>query len=67
VLTNPEGEQLGSGIILSNKSREFVVVKPYEVHTVLNPSGQECELLVICNEEYDPKNPDTIRCKVNKE
>ena len=50
-------------IVLSGTYREFVLVYPYEVHTVLNPHDQECELLIICNEEYDPENPDTIKCE----
>jgi UDP-2-acetamido-2,6-beta-L-arabino-hexul-4-ose reductase len=48
-------------IVLNEKSREFVPIAPYENHSVLNPSNKECELLVICNEEYDPENPDTIK------
>lgn len=48
-------------ITLDGNNREFVAVLPYENHVVLNPSNQECELLVICSEEYDPENPDTIK------
>jgi UDP-2-acetamido-2,6-beta-L-arabino-hexul-4-ose reductase len=59
VLSNLEGKQIGS-LSLSDTGRKFVVVKPYEVHTILNPHDQECELLVICTEEYDPGNPDTM-------
>ena len=47
--------------LLSEDSREFVPVEPYETHVVLNPSDCECELLVISSEEYDPENPDTIK------
>jgi len=50
-------------IVLDDAGREFVIVNPYEAHIVLNPSGVECELLVICNEEYDLGNPDTIKYK----
>ena len=67
VLTNPEGKQLGSGIALNEDNREFVAVLPHEVHTILNPHDRECELLVICNEEYDPDNPDTIKFEVKGE
>jgi len=47
-------------IVLDGANREFVIVNPYEVHVVLNPSDVECELLIISSEEYDPENPDTI-------
>ena len=48
-------------ITLDENSKKFVMVNPYESHVVLNPSDIECELLVICNEEYDPDNPDTVK------
>ena len=48
-------------IVLEDSNREFVIVNPYEVHIVLNPSDQECELLIISSEEYAPENPDTIK------
>ena len=48
-------------ITLDENSKKFVLVNPYESHVVLNPSDIECELLVICNEEYDPDNPDTVK------
>ncbi len=47
-------------IVLDEHSKEFVIVNPYEAHIILNPHDRECELLIICNEEYDPENPDTI-------
>ncbi len=47
-------------IILHGSRREFVVVNPYEEHIALNTADQECELLIIASEEYDPDNPDTI-------
>lgn len=59
-LVNSEGRQTES-ITLTDSGREFVKVLPGECHTILNPSDQECELLVICAEEYDPENPDTIK------
>ena len=59
------GMQLDA-IELSDVSREFVEVCPYEVHTVLNPHDQECELLAISSEEYDPENPDTIKYEVQR-
>ena len=48
-------------ITLDENSKKFVLVNSYESHIVLNPSDIECELLVICNEEYDPDNPDTVK------
>lgn len=62
ILANINGEQT-AGILLSGSSKEFLPVRPYEVHTVLNIGDRECELLVICSEEYDPTNPDTITRK----
>ena len=53
-------------IVLSDDNREFVIVNPYESHIVLNPHDQECELLIICNEEYDPENADTISYKAER-
>jgi len=64
ILANPEGKQIGC-ISLLGRQRKFSIVKPGEVHTVLNPYDQECELLVICNEEYDPDDADTIKPKEN--
>ena len=52
-------------ITLKDDNREFVIVNPYEEHTVLNPHDQECELLIICNEEYDPDDTDTIKWERN--
>ena len=52
---------------LNEDNREFVLVNPYDAHVVLNPYEQECELLVISSEEYDPENPDTIRYEAVKE
>ena len=48
-------------VVLEGSNREVQVVEPYEVHVVLNPHDRECELLVVCNEEYDPENSDTIK------
>ena len=53
------GEQ--RSIILEDSIKEFQIVNPYESHIVLNPHDKECELLVLCSEEYDPENPDTIK------
>jgi UDP-2-acetamido-2,6-beta-L-arabino-hexul-4-ose reductase len=50
-------------IDLNENDRKFAAVKPYESHIVLNPHDRKCELLVICNEEYDPENPDTVPYK----
>ena len=54
-------------ITLEESNREFLIVNPYESHIALNPHDQECELLVICNEEYDPENPDTIKWELKGE
>jgi UDP-2-acetamido-2,6-beta-L-arabino-hexul-4-ose reductase len=48
-------------VVLTGDHRECVEVNPYKSHTVQNCSDQECELLVISSEEYDPDNPDTIK------
>jgi UDP-2-acetamido-2,6-beta-L-arabino-hexul-4-ose reductase len=49
-------------IILEEANREFVMVKPYENHIVTNPSdSEECELLIIISEEYNPADPDTVK------
>ncbi len=46
---------------LKDTHRKFVLIKPYENHTVLNlGSSKICELLVIASEEYNPENPDTF-------
>jgi len=66
VCTNVKtGEQ--RDIALNDGNREFAIVNPYESHVALNPHDQECELLVICNEEYDPDNPDTIKYEAKGE
>jgi len=46
---------------LEDNNKEFIIINPYEVHTVINSSERECELLVISSEEYDLENSDTIR------
>ena len=66
VLTDTDGRQV-DGITLSAKRREFIAVNSYEGHTVLNPSNQECELLIISSEEYDPENSDTIKYEAKGE
>ena len=48
-------------IDLSATSKEFVLVAPFEGHTVMNQGEGDCELLVISSVEYDPKNPDTYK------
>ena len=54
-------------IVLGESHKEFAIVNPYEAHIVLNPSDQECELLVISSEEYDPDNSDTIKYEAKEE
>ena len=63
IASEVKGDQI-KGALLSSEHKQFVPVYPYEVHVVLNPSDQECELLVISSEKYDPENPDTIRQEV---
>ncbi|MBU2052460.1 WxcM-like domain-containing protein [Patescibacteria group bacterium] len=53
-------------VTLDSGNKEFVLVSPYESHVVLNPYEQECELLVISSEEFDPENTDTIKHKDNQ-
>jgi len=53
------GEQKNT--ILEDTDKKFVLVYPYDAHVVLNPHDQECELLVISSEEYDPADPDAIK------
>jgi len=66
VLKHTDGAQI-AGIHLSSTRKEFVIVNPYDVHVVLNPHDQECELLIISSEEYDPDNPDTIKYEAKGE
>jgi len=60
LLSNLQGIQTGY-TELSSANKEFIIVNPYEAHTVLNPHDQKCELLVISSEEYDLDNSDTIK------
>ena len=53
-------------VTLDSGNKEFALVSPYESHVVLNPYEQECELLVISSEEFDPENTDTIKHKDNQ-
>lgn len=62
VLATPEGEQIAS-TPLSEKDKEFVIVRPDQSHTVLNFSNRECTLLVIVSEEFDPDDTDTYKVK----
>lgn len=48
-------------ISLSEDNIKFVAVNPRKSHTVVNTGSYKCELLVICDEEYDANNTDTIR------
>ncbi len=49
-------------VILNEENREFVLIKPYESHTVTNPSEfGECVLLVIVSEKYNPNDADTFK------
>tara|TARA_Y100000310_G_scaffold177357_1_gene177439 strand:+ start:7396 stop:7599 length:204 start_codon:yes stop_codon:yes gene_type:complete len=62
VVTDTKNEQLDSFALLGD-DREFVQVNPYQVHVVLNPSDETCELLVISSEEYNPEDTDTYRAE----
>jgi UDP-2-acetamido-2,6-beta-L-arabino-hexul-4-ose reductase len=62
IIRNSEGKLIIC-ITLTDSERKFVEVLPKEVHTLRNTSDTECELLIICNEKYDPKNPDTLKCE----
>ena len=47
---------------LDESHREFAKVEPYESHSVTNPDkSEECELLIIISEEYNPDDPDTFK------
>ncbi len=60
-ITNVRDYSMRNVVLLESK-REFVTIKPYESHLVRNTSeAEKCELLIIVNEEYDEKNPDTIK------
>ena len=49
-------------VLLAEANREFVMIKPYESHVLANPSdSEECEVLIIITEVYNPMNPDTIK------
>jgi UDP-2-acetamido-2,6-beta-L-arabino-hexul-4-ose reductase len=50
-------------VVLSESDKEFVLVKPYESHTVENfyEKPKVCELLVIVSEPYNLEDPDTFR------
>lgn len=56
---NPEDHRQ---VFLDGSNREFVKVSSFEVHTITNFSlTEECEVLIIANEEFDPQYPDTFR------
>ena len=46
---------------LSDKNREFIKVEPWENHFVTNTGEDDCELLIIISEEYDPEDTDTFK------
>ena len=48
-------------IKLSGEKREFIRVAPYENHYVTNNGMEDCELLIIISEEYDPEDEDTFK------
>lgn len=48
-------------IVLKDDNREFAMVNYYEAHVALNSGDRECEVLIICDEEYDPDDADTIK------
>jgi UDP-2-acetamido-2,6-beta-L-arabino-hexul-4-ose reductase len=46
---------------LSESNRVFVLVNPYEKHTVINIGKEVCEILIIASEIYKDSNADTWR------
>jgi len=49
-------------IILDGDKSEFVLISPYEKHTVVNAGClQVCELLIIASEDYKPEDSDTFK------
>ena len=58
VIADIRGEQ-HECFVLKGDDKEFTVVKPDSVHTVLNATDRECELLIIADEEYNSEDADT--------
>ncbi len=58
VSANTRGEQT-DGVLMDGWDRKFVLIEPHTIHTVLNPRREECELLIISSEEYNPEDADT--------
>ena len=51
-------------VALDASDREFVLINPYESHTVRNLNYMEdCEVLIIISEEYNQDDPDTFKYK----
>jgi len=65
-MLNQQGKQIAYAD-LGETHKEFVPVNPYEVHTVVNYGDRECELLIISSEEYDDKDPDTVKYEAKEE
>ena len=51
-------------IILESSHKEFVKVHPFENHILTNlGEDEDCELLIIISEEFDPDDADTYTSK----
>lgn len=50
-------------IFMGGLNNEFVYIKPYESHIVVNIGENVCELLVIISEKYTEETVDTIKYK----
>jgi len=49
-------------VVIDEKNREFILVRPFENHIVTNLSKHnDCELLTIISEQYNPEDPDTFK------
>jgi len=46
---------------LSGDKKEFFAIDPLWSHKVTNAEDTECVVLIICDEEFDPEDPDTFR------
>jgi UDP-2-acetamido-2,6-beta-L-arabino-hexul-4-ose reductase len=51
-------------IEMSDNDKEFVLVEPYESHTLTNTGDTVCGLNVIVSSTYDPKKADTFKFEV---
>jgi dTDP-4-dehydrorhamnose 3,5-epimerase-like enzyme len=52
-------------VLLDALHSEFVLINPYESHSITNLGDELCEVLIIVSESYDPENPDTYEYAVH--